>query len=299
MAITQISGSGCFIGIPIMDKNENVYGTLCAMDSDPYQFTDEHIRILKSLTSILSYVVELENAEKKMSTELAKAKAIQKSVLSPKMDDEHIQIEGVYYPTHYLSGDMYSWYKIDSSRYGIMLIDVMGHGVSASLISMALRSLMTNLILKVIDPVDVCKELNKQLYKLLPSKIISYATGIYLVIDTKLKTIEYVNTGHPPGLLKLDGDLVDIEPTSTAIGLIEAPEISKKTFSYQKDIDILLYTDGLLELDGEKSLQKNVTKLSSLFINQNISIFDWIETQIIEKSTEFPDDISIVRVKTK
>ena len=56
---------------------------------------------------------------------------------------------------------MYYWYKIDENRYGIILLDVMGHGVSASLVCMFISSVLRETIKCLIDPELVIKELNK------------------------------------------------------------------------------------------------------------------------------------------
>jgi len=48
-------------------------------------------------------------------------------------------MEVSYYPSFKLAGDMYYWHKIDEHRYGIILFDMMGHGISASLVCMLFR----------------------------------------------------------------------------------------------------------------------------------------------------------------
>lgn len=187
MAVTKFSGIGSFIGVPIADKKGTVYGTICGVDTAPFEFTETHAELLRHFSSILTYIVELENAEQQLQSNLEKAKKIQQSVLSQNYKSEVLEIDGLYYPSMYSSGDMYHWVQIDQNRFGILLIDVMGHGVSSALITMALRSLMSNLIKRVTKPVNVFKELNKHLNNLLPSQILSYATAIYLVIDLKKK----------------------------------------------------------------------------------------------------------------
>ena len=297
MDITKLSGMGSFIGIPITDKKGTVYGTVCAMDSNPFEFKREHSEVLVAFAGILSYIVDLENAEKKISSDLVKAAKIQQSVLPPNFSDKNIEIEGVYYPAMHLSGDMYHWVQIDENRYGVLLIDVMGHGVSASLISMALRSLMTNLIKRVSDPVKVFRELNTHLFNLLPNKIISFATGIYIVIDTMENTIDYISAGHPPCILHVDGQLLHLESSSTALGLIESPTFTSQSITYINEYQMLLYTDGLLELTKEQSIQENFDVLSSKLLNAKLSVFTWLE-DLIQKNGNYPDDVSLVEIHT-
>ncbi len=54
---------------------------------------------------------------------------------------------------------MYYWYKIDENRYGIILLDVMGHGISASLVCMFISSVLRETIKFLIDPELVIRRL--------------------------------------------------------------------------------------------------------------------------------------------
>jgi diguanylate cyclase (GGDEF)-like protein len=50
------------MGVPIILKNGDVFGNLCALDTEFYSFTDRDVRLLQTFASFLSYVIELENA---------------------------------------------------------------------------------------------------------------------------------------------------------------------------------------------------------------------------------------------
>lgn len=60
--------NGSFIGIPIYRDNGEVYGTICAMDDEPFEFTEEHQRSLELMSSLLTYVLELEAANEQIQT---------------------------------------------------------------------------------------------------------------------------------------------------------------------------------------------------------------------------------------
>lgn len=59
-ATQSLKGSGCFIGVPIVLRNGDVFGTLCGMDNIPYHFEDEDINLISSLGSLLSLTIEME-----------------------------------------------------------------------------------------------------------------------------------------------------------------------------------------------------------------------------------------------
>ncbi|WP_175074458.1 GAF domain-containing protein [Terribacillus sp. AE2B 122] len=59
-------GGGSFIGIPIYFENGENYGTICGLDSKSFPFTEEHIRLFETMASLLTFVLELENANKQI-----------------------------------------------------------------------------------------------------------------------------------------------------------------------------------------------------------------------------------------
>ncbi len=159
-------------------------------------------------------------AERRRQVELAKK--IQQNLLTPLIQNEAVTMDAVYIPSDDLSGDIYACYQIDLYRYGVIVIDVMGHGISSALVSMLLRSLLRGLIVRVIDPVSVASELEKHVQTLFPDEandIRHLFSMIYLVIDTKERKIEYTNAGHPAGLLVFDdGSVHELDKGGLAIG---------------------------------------------------------------------------------
>lgn len=188
--------------------------------------------------------------EARIREELELAKKVQSGVLSPPLQKELLEISAAYYPSSELAGDFYGWYRIDDHRHGAIILDIMGHGISSSLVCMFISSVMQDTITRFVSPEFVIAELNrymKQLNHKNPS-ISYYFTAIYLLIDTKNKTIEYVNAGHPPGFLFEEGKApIELGQGSCAVGFFDQMEITKSTFAYQNPIQVVLYTDGLLE----------------------------------------------------
>src|SRR5207237_656495 len=107
---------------------------------------------LKTLKTKQEELLELnkQNQKYKIDTkrELELARKIQEISLSDPITNEHIQMETFYKASRDLSGDIYGIYQIDQHRYGIMILDVMGHGISSALITMSLHSLFQRLISK-------------------------------------------------------------------------------------------------------------------------------------------------------
>lgn len=272
------------------------------MDNQPYHFTTEQVEMIQTLSSHLSYVIELENAQQKIAQDIELAKQVQRSVLTPPIHDEKIEIEAIYLPSAELSGDMYCWYKIEQHRYGILLFDVMGHGVSSSLVCMSLRSLLHNLIMITTDPVKVLQELDEhmnRLYRREPSDFITYATVLYLVIDTEKNEIEYINAGHPPGLMLTNQtEIVTLEHGGPPIGVFSEITFSKYKISYTPNSKILLYTDGIFEFLEETisgGIEVLQDKLLQLKGEQNHKLIKNILKES-EQNNVLTDDICLIEI---
>ena len=58
--------NGSFMGIPIYYEDGEVYGTICGLDRQPFTFTEEHQEMFEMMSSLLTYILELEKARKEI-----------------------------------------------------------------------------------------------------------------------------------------------------------------------------------------------------------------------------------------
>lgn len=211
------------------------------------------IELLARIRAALRLKVEKDwrrERDKKFRTELKLAKQVQASILSVPIRNEKVEIAAAYHPSSELAGDLYTWYRIDQHRYGVIVLDMMGHGISSSLVCMFISSILKDTINRLADPALVISELNRHMSQLyIKNQFIQYyCTAIYVLIDTKRQIIEYVNAGHPPGLLfQQDGSTVRFDRGCCAIGLFPQIEVEKSTISYNGQTKLVLYTDGLID----------------------------------------------------
>ncbi|WP_458126994.1 SpoIIE family protein phosphatase [Paenibacillus sp. Z3-2] len=238
--------------------------------------------------------------DNRMQKELQLAKHLQNSVLSPSIMEHNIQIHGKYIQSEEVSGDMFYWTRIDEHRYGVLLIDVSGHGLSSALISMSVRSMMDEMVNRRVDPALVCDELNRQMIRLFTnSKLTVYFTAIYILIDLNVGEIYYFNAGHPPGLVLLENrETIQLKGTTIPIGIKTEIDSRIQTWKIQGETRILLYTDGLVEVPGH-SIKDGISQLEryakSLIHLDNDSFVDRIEEWVQHKT----DDVCIISINLK
>ncbi|MCR2806552.1 fused response regulator/phosphatase [Paenibacillus soyae] len=190
--------------------------------------------------------------DKRIRYELELAKQVQRSVLSQPIHDERIRVEADYRPSSELAGDYYAWFRIDRHRYGAILLDMMGHGISSSLVCMFISSVLKDVVMRITDPEEVMQELNRrmgQLYR--EAELVNYYfTAVFVLIDTESRTVQYANAGHPAGLAISSETLTPLEPGGPAVGLFDRIQVRKGILSYEPGASIVLYTDGLLDAMG-------------------------------------------------
>jgi sigma-B regulation protein RsbU (phosphoserine phosphatase) len=207
-----------------------------------------------SLKGIVIDITDKKTIEENRQKDLDLARRVQKSVLSQPLHTSSISIDARYIPSQQLGGDMYAWYRLDEHRYGVVIMDAMGHGVSASLICMSIRALLEGIIRNCVDPEMVIKELNDHMYKLFrqtDTYTYFFFTAIHLVVDKENNCIHYVNAGHTTGLLMdSGGEIRNLESTCIPIGMMPDLKPEKRTVHFEGPARLILYTDGLIEVPG-------------------------------------------------
>lgn len=278
-------------------KNGEMYiqhTTICSL-------TDKNGEITH-YASIITDVTKVKLAEEKLFEDLHLAKFVQKNMFSQPLKTSKIEINGINVASENLAGDMYVWYQISETQYGVILIDVMGHGVASALVCMSIRSLLYGLITRVKDPRSVIEELNKHMLSLFSKtkgKAPHYFTAIYLLINTQAKTIKYVNAGHPPGLIYTeDQNIQQLCSTCTPIGFLPKIDVENGCMFYNEPLTILLYTDGIFR--EQASLQTEIADLATTFSRCSSLDNELIPSTIINSyhcKNYLTDDVSIISIK--
>ena len=213
------------------------------------------IELLARIRSALRLKRELDwhrERDLRVREELELARQVQEAVLPNDLDEERFQLRAFFRASEKLAGDLYAWHVFDRNRMIVAVMDAMGHGISSSLISMFAASVLKEAMRTQITPKRVAAEMNRRLLQLqYENELVQYyCTGICAWIDLEHGVMEYVNAGHPPGVvLKEDGtDVRTLKVTAPPIGLFEAMDIRTESLPLRPGDALHLYTDGLLDL---------------------------------------------------
>ena len=91
---------------------------------------------------------------------LAEAARYVQALLPEPMDDRGITTDWRFRPSVALGGDCFGYHWLDKDHFALYLLDVSGHGVSASLLAVTLLNLLRSQTLKDADfysPGNVCE----------------------------------------------------------------------------------------------------------------------------------------------
>ncbi|WP_078553702.1 GAF domain-containing SpoIIE family protein phosphatase [Bacillus alkalicellulosilyticus] len=307
LEVTNIFTIGSYLGVPIFLENGSVFGTLCALDPDPYKLKAEDIPILEGFSQLISSEIKLEEKAVKLKKyemqteiELELARKVQQSVLNAPYHDNYLDIKYIYTPSTQLSGDVCSWYKIKEGLYGVIVLDVMGHGVSSALIGMAISPILEDIITTCIDPDKVMEQLNKELFHLFNDKkeILSYVTGIYVTLDFNNNKINFLNAGHPPAVLVNSNQISFIDKGSIPLGIFETLKKEVGEFPLEEETEIILYTDGLMDFlhKNKEHPGDTIAKHYQLAKREQKTTINYFR-ELIEAEETHEDDICLVSVK--
>jgi sigma-B regulation protein RsbU (phosphoserine phosphatase) len=204
---------------------------------------------------------ELQRRSTEMETDLRMARQVQEAFLNrdyPLFPRDAspattaLRFAHRYLPTTSLGGDFFDILQLSDTRCGVLICDVMGHGVRAGLLTALIRGVVEEIGLRADDPAHVLAEVNRSLMPIIEhTGQPVFATVFFGVIDTAEKTLRYGNAGHPPPLLRhaatgLIQRLVPDDPEPAA-GLLSDFHYSSGTCPFDAGDLLLGYTDGILE----------------------------------------------------
>lgn len=186
----------------------------------------------------------------KLQEELSLAASVQRDFLPRQMPAVAGLDFGILFrPVGYVSGDIYDFQVLDINHVAFFIADVVGHGMPAALLTMALcRGInpreQTDSGLKIAEPVDVLSRLNQELAARQQSGQ-RFATAIYGVIDARTRRVTISGAGHPPPLLVSRNSIEQIDASGPLLGVFPDAEFDQSSFTLAHDEILILYTDGI------------------------------------------------------
>lgn len=186
-----------------------------------------------------------------MVHDLERAKAIQQLALQHDVpEDPRIRFATHYVPQAIVGGDYYAIEGLGEDCYGLILADVMGHGVAAALYTMHLSSLWNRYRSLLREPAEFAAKLNNELVKVVKTDE-SFATAVCGLIDLQQGVFRFAGAGGPQVLrLRGDGTSECFETAGLPLAIMEDAQYDEARIELQAGDRLLLFSDGALEISN-------------------------------------------------
>jgi serine phosphatase RsbU (regulator of sigma subunit) len=199
---------------------------------------------------------EVAEKNKVMEDDLLMAREVQLAMLpSGAGGDPRVRwrFHSRYAPAGGVSGDFFQLLPISDAAAGVLVCDVMGHGVRSALVTAMIRAFSEDLRPRARDPGALLSRLNQGLMGVLrQAGNLLFVTAAYAVVDAAAGTVLYGQAGHPTGLIRRASGAVDLMPAGDdvagpAFGLIDDFAYECGCGRLDPGDAALLFTDGVFE----------------------------------------------------
>jgi anti-sigma regulatory factor (Ser/Thr protein kinase) len=145
-----------------------------------------------------------------------------------------------------VGGDWYDAIPLEDGRIGLVIGDVVGHGLEAAALMGRLRNALRAFAHEGHPPAAALAKLDRMVQALEPGRT---ATVVYIVIEEDISAVCYAIAGHPPPLMiEPDGGAHYLdEGRAVPIGVLPNPTYTEHSRELPAGATLLLYTDGLVE----------------------------------------------------
>jgi len=212
-----------------------------------------------------------------------------------------VEVGATYLPNENIGGDYFDFIKLGTHEYLWCIADASGKGVSAALLMANLQASLRAWASVERNLVKLTDRLNEIVYSNTKGeRFVTLFLGLY---NEQTRELQYVNAGHNPSVLILDGKVKFLKEGTTIIGAFDVlPSINLGIEILTPGSIVFNYTDGLVESPNEEvyiSDQELVSHLLESCLlevdNLNETILKNIQTNNNAKMDS--DDITLLTIR--
>jgi PAS domain S-box-containing protein len=242
--------------------------------------------------SVAGFVVIIEDiSERRRQAE--RAAQIQRLLLprsAPKISG--YELAGACLPALDVAGDFYDWGVSDNGQVDLTVADVMGKGVGAALVTVALRTALRSAPPDA-SPADQLTEAAGAMPLGLADDGL-FATVFHAHLDSHTGLIRYVDAGHGYCVIRRgSGELFPLPVRSLPVGPFGDEPFREGTTILQPNDTLLVYSDGLVETSGRPLA---VSDFASE-LDDASSAGDVVRRLMARMPDRPPDDVTILALR--
>ncbi|NYB73703.1 SpoIIE family protein phosphatase [Sedimentibacter hydroxybenzoicus DSM 7310] len=268
------------ISSPIKDKSDEI---ICSVE------------VFRDITNEKELTRKVREKNEKMSEDINFARNMQIRMLPPKGMYNGLKLNYLYESSEQLSGDFFDVFKIDEENTGVYICDVVGHGVTASLLTVFVRQSLRTIAKGNMELNKIMKELHKTFLSLNLDydRYFSVFLGIYNKTTHEFK---YINAGHnsEPILLRSKGEITLLNAKGYPIAnIFDNVKYEVKSIDLHVGDKLFLYTDGITEAANSEGIQYGIDRLIDI-IKKKGNILDNLKISLDDYCKAHKDDYAIL-----
>ncbi len=296
------------IVIPVFHKEKPIaYSLIGGIKSKDDLYNK--IQFITTITNIIAVAIENKKLfrqqieQERLQKEIELAQNVQQMLIPDNLPkNDKYELSSIYQPHFNIGGDYLDFIDFKNGRFIFCIADISGKGVAAALLMANFQAMIQSLIYQYRDLETFIFALNQTVLRVTKSdKFITFFIG---EIDMNSKTLKYINAGHYPPVLYMNGKIRRLTEGCTVIGIFDnLPSIVEETIELDGESLIMSFTDGLADLRNEKGELFEDKGIES-FVRANGTLdaetFNDELLMAIEDykgSEEFPDDIAVLTCK--
>ncbi|XHR27309.1 MAG: PP2C family protein-serine/threonine phosphatase [Chthoniobacteraceae bacterium] len=295
--------------LPLRNALGKIIG-ICGVNKDITALHEAETALIQERNNLRAIAEELHARNVQIQADLQMARELQEALL-PQPDSfngsARISFTHSYRPAAAVGGDFFHIFPISQTLAGVFICDVMGHGMRAAFITAIIRGLLEQLRPNILDAGGFMNVLNGRLCSILRRvEEPIFATAIYMLLDEERHEVQFANAGHPePFFLGMAANGVKSLNASgnkpgAALGLFDDAIYSTKRYRLGEGDRVILFTDGLYEVEAPSGDVFSQTKLRSSFEKHwklpTAELFDAVTADVcaFSQRSSFDDDVCIV-----
>lgn len=236
----------------IVNKDKSLAGIISMKDLVRMRQKILEVEVEKNTREIAEVRDKLSQSLTYRNREMAFAGNFQRQLIDMKFPKiRNLKVSAKYEQADNLGGDYFSFVSIDRDHVGILMADVMGHGITSAMISIEIKMQYDLYSRQILYPgvliTEICRTITRTRAELMPPGF--FVAGCCCVLNLKTLHLRYTQFGLPgPGVFRADTKKYEsLKPCQVPIG-IKIDAVYPENDLYLNPGDkLLLYTDGCIE----------------------------------------------------
>jgi len=291
-----------------LQTNDRVIG-LIYVDSPHLirEFSREDLNLLTVMANVAAIRIEharlneIEETERAMAKDMQQAALIQRRLLPEKPPVvEGIDIAGRTTACRTVGGDYYDYLPFPDGRIGLLVGDVAGKGMPASLLMSSLQARVQVLFEDGDELARKIGRLNKTVSANCPDN--RFITFFMSILDPKTGELVYTNAGHnPPVVVRAGGEFEMLKGAGGVIlGILPMATYQEARVTLNPGDTLILFSDGVTEAANPQDDEFGEERLGALVAGMKDRSAEEMVQAIHEAVTGFTegapaaDDITVV-----